>query len=169
MTATSSKHFTKKTQYTQARVVVEHESKPWTLLEFESLPASLATTRYNPRDGDNEEDDDFEVRRVQRRPPPPIPIGSTRRERIRGPRCECRPCKSKDSVSERYISAPFADYDSIDPNKVSELTDHQALLCMSHMFGFILKDRAYGQTHSSLINELRRLTQLRNRRYQRFE
>jgi hypothetical protein len=147
MMATVSKHRTKKEQYTQARVVVEHESKPWMLHDFESLPASMATKRYNPRDGDNEEDDDFEVRRAYRRPPPPIPIGSTRRERIRGPRCECRPCKSKDSVSERYISAPFSDYDSIDPKKVNELTDHQALLCMSHMFGFILKDRTYGKTH----------------------
>lgn len=44
---------------------------------------------------------------------------------------------------DTYISGTFSDYDSIDPKTRESLSDHQYLLFMSHMFGFILKDRTY--------------------------
>jgi hypothetical protein len=65
-------------------------------------------------------------------------------DRARGPRCECARCKSLESGTEKYISTTFSNYDKMDPNKTQGLSDHQALICMSHMFGFILKDRVYG-------------------------
>lgn len=42
------------------------------------------------------------------------------------------------------MSATYSDYDYIEPKSTASITDHQALLCMSHMFGFVLKDRKYG-------------------------
>lgn len=48
-------------------------------------------------------------------------------------------------MAENYVSATFSDYDDINPNRSQGLSDHQALLCMSHMFGFVLKDRAHGK------------------------
>ncbi|KAJ4292782.1 hypothetical protein N0V90_009445 [Kalmusia sp. IMI 367209] len=67
-------------KYNRARVVVEHQSLPWLLNEFES---------------------------------------------------------------NLSISTTFGDYDSIKPSQTEGLTDHQALVCMSHMFGFVLKERSY--------------------------
>lgn len=65
-------------------------------------------------------------------------------ERARAPRCECSKCANVGT--EKYVLSTFSDYDDIDPKKISELSEHQYMLCMSHMFGFILKDRAYGKS-----------------------
>ncbi len=67
-------------------------------------------------------------------------------ERARGPRCECNKCTDFNTLKERYISATFSDYDNIDPKETKNLSEHQYMLCMSHMFGFILKDRTYGNS-----------------------
>jgi hypothetical protein len=90
-------------------------------------------------------------------PPPPVPpsryrggsypgVGTTGGpgSRARVPRCECSQCKLVDSRKGTSISPTFSHYDSIDPGQVKGLSKHQALVCMSHMFGFVLKDRAYG-------------------------
>jgi hypothetical protein len=65
-------------------------------------------------------------------------------DRARAPRCKCSECGRIDAMTEKYIPATFSDYDNIDPNNTGELSDHQYMLCMSHMSGFILKDRVYG-------------------------
>ena len=71
-------------------------------------------------------------------------------ERARGPHCECSRCT--DPAKEKYLSVTFSDYDSIDPKKTADLSEHQYMLCMSHMFGFILKDRTYGKFAQNLVD-----------------
>jgi len=97
-------------------VVVEHESQPWDGSEFDLLFS------WNLNLGDTH-------------------IG----EKARTPRCECSSCTNFDTVKENCISVTFDDYDAIDPKETENLSEHQYLLCMSHMFGFVLKDRAYGE------------------------
>jgi hypothetical protein len=97
-------------------VVVEHESEPWNWRDSNSsLRWALGR------------DDTV--------------IG----EKARTPRCECSSCINFDTVKDNCISVTFGDYDAIDPKETENLSEHQYLLCMSHMFGFILKDRAYGE------------------------
>ncbi|KAI0903084.1 hypothetical protein F4823DRAFT_629696 [Ustulina deusta] len=102
-------------QYHQARVVIEHESQPWKKEEFCDMHKRLF---------ENDEKKD---------------IG----ERARAPCCKCRECRDIDTAAQKYISATFSDYDDIDPKEVGELSDHQYMIFLSHMFGFILKDRSY--------------------------
>lgn len=66
-------------------------------------------------------------------------------KRSRAPRCECQTCIDLDPTGTTYIATTFSDYDSINPRTPGGLSDHQYMLCMSHMFGFILKDRVYGK------------------------
>jgi hypothetical protein len=66
-------------------------------------------------------------------------------ERSRVPGCECAECEDLEGVKEEYIKTTFSDYDDINPRETNELSEHQYLLCMSHMFGFVLKDRTYGK------------------------
>ncbi|KAJ8131274.1 hypothetical protein O1611_g2355 [Lasiodiplodia mahajangana] len=102
-------------KYNQARVIVVHE------------PSSGDEWHSNQRDDssdDSEDEDD---------------IG----QRARAPRCECTACRDIDATAEKYISETFSDYDGIDPKDTNELSEHQYLICMSHMSGFILKDRNY--------------------------
>ncbi|KAI4863989.1 hypothetical protein F4820DRAFT_470922 [Hypoxylon rubiginosum] len=103
-------------KYNRARVVVEHESQPWERSEFRS------TSRWDLDD----DDDEVEIR-----------------ERVKTPHCECSSCTEVDARKELYISGTFSDYDNIDPKSSQTLSEHQCLVCMSHMFGFILKDRMY--------------------------
>ncbi|XXH00048.1 hypothetical protein Hte_006389 [Hypoxylon texense] len=103
-------------KYNRARVVVEHESQPWDRNEFRS------TSRWDL----DEDDEDIEIR-----------------ERVKTPHCECSSCTEVDARKELYISGTFSDYDNIDPKSSQTLSEHQCLVCMSHMFGFILKDRMY--------------------------
>lgn len=70
----------------------------------------------------------------------------------RAPRCECSQCQDLDTVKEEYPSVTFSDYDNIDPKETSMLSEHQYMLCMSHMFGFMLKDRSYGSLAQYLAN-----------------
>jgi hypothetical protein len=54
-------------------------------------------------------------------------------------------------VEQKYVSATFSDYDNIDPKVTKELSSHQYMLCMSHMYGFILKDRTYDKFVQHLV------------------
>ena len=65
-------------------------------------------------------------------------------ERARIPQCECKKCEDANIGQEVYVKPTFSDYDNIDPEMVKELSDHQYMLCASHMFGFILEDRVHG-------------------------
>ncbi|KAI1122776.1 hypothetical protein F5Y10DRAFT_253232 [Nemania abortiva] len=104
-------------KYNQARVIVVHEPQPW--------DDRRSNQKDNASNSDSSDDDDD--------------IG----QRARAPRCECTACKDIDATTEKYISETFSDYDNIDPKDVNELSEHQYLICMSHMSGFILKDRVY--------------------------
>jgi len=103
-------------------VVVEHESHPWDRKEFTGMSEwNLGIERPH--------------------------LG----ERARGPRCECSRCTDFATVEQKYVSATFSDYDNIDPKVTKELSSHQYMLCMSHMYGFILKDRTYGKFVQHLV------------------
>jgi hypothetical protein len=66
-------------------------------------------------------------------------------ERARIARCECGACldTSQRTENEVFLRDRFADFDNLDPKKLTALTDDQAFLCDSHMFGFVLKDRVH--------------------------
>lgn len=125
---------------------MEHQSAPWTLREFSGGRDWVLSMTENfgqvPRNNYG----------PPGRPPPP-PGNSSEYQgtglagpgsRARVPRCECFECKLVDSTKGASISLTFSNYDSLDPSQARGLSEHQALLCMSHMFGFILKDRTYG-------------------------
>ncbi|KAI0381093.1 hypothetical protein F5Y04DRAFT_281067 [Hypomontagnella monticulosa] len=105
-------------KYNRARVVVQHESQPWTTEDVRNaLPDRGLGYDMN---------------------------ASEIRERPRVPHCECRNCNQSNAGKETYASVIFGDYDDINPKRQqTTLSEHQALLCMSHMYGFILKDRVY--------------------------
>ncbi|KAI1155266.1 hypothetical protein F4825DRAFT_407951 [Nemania diffusa] len=111
-------------KYENARVIITHESQP----SDESPPSEereFKPSYRRPRDYDSDEEDDT--------------IG----QRARAPRCECSKCRDISNTTDKHIPATFSDYDNIDPNGATELSEHQYMLCMSHMSGFILKDRTY--------------------------
>ena len=66
-------------------------------------------------------------------------------QRARSPRCECSVCVALNVLKETYLPAVYSDYDSIDPEKDEHISDQKYLLCQSHMYGFVLKDRLYGK------------------------
>ncbi|XDG05324.1 hypothetical protein ABKA04_004939 [Annulohypoxylon sp. FPYF3050] len=103
-------------KYNRARVVVEHESRPWINEEFEDIYEwELDADEWKT-----------EIR-----------------ERAKTPHCECKSCNQTKLGQETYVTGTFSDYDDIDPKRSEPLTEHQSLICMSHMFGFVLKDRMY--------------------------
>ncbi|KAI1421819.1 hypothetical protein F5Y12DRAFT_787169 [Xylaria sp. FL1777] len=122
-------------QYNQARVVVEHETRPW-----ENETQVLVRTNTPPFKKSPWEKEEaggthrwlFENN-----------VGKVIGEGARAPCCKCSKCTEIDTAAQKYIPATFNDYDNIDPKEVSELSEHQYMLCLSHMYGFILKDRAY--------------------------
>jgi hypothetical protein len=111
-------------------VVVEHRSLPWTTEEFRSmvewdLSSHCGITACSLcRDSKHI-------------------IG----ERARSPQCGCIKCENS-SAKEMYLATTFSDYEKIDPKVTKELSDHQYMLCASHLFGFVLKDRTYGELES---------------------
>lgn len=104
-------------------MVVEHESRPWINEEFEDIYEwELDADEWKT-----------EIR-----------------ERAKTPHCECKSCNQTKPGQETYVTGTFSDYDDIDPKRSQPLTEHQALICMSHMFGFVLKDRMYGMCLSTI-------------------
>lgn len=107
-------------QYNRVRVIVEHESQPWAhSLSFMSSKNGLQMDSLSMS------------------------------SRSRAPRCECRVCTDFESTKEKYLPTTFSDYDGIDPAKTPEFSEHQAFLCMRFMYGFILKERVYGESRLS--------------------
>ena len=79
-------------------------------------------------------------------PPPPDAHGSPIvGESLRVASCECKDCQDHASSKETYLQLKFNDYKEIDPAAEAELTEHQYSIMPSHMFAFVLNDRAYGQ------------------------
>ncbi|KAF2967356.1 hypothetical protein GQX73_g6226 [Xylaria multiplex] len=122
-------------QYNHARVVVEHESQPWTKEEPDAPYRSLFEGEAERAIGRKP----INIRGISRGVTEEEPIG----ERARAPCCKCRKCRDIDTAAQKYISAAFSDYDNIDPKEANELSEHQYMLFLSHVFGFILKDRTY--------------------------
>lgn len=110
-------------QFNQTRVVVDHTSQPWNLEEIRGEPYA--------------DDPIQEIYDVE--------LG----EQTRIARCPCQSCEAKHAGLNRVERRPFDDYDDIDLTSKKTLTDHQYLLCWSHVFGFVLKDRAWGEWHPS--------------------
>ncbi|RYC65182.1 hypothetical protein CHU98_g1061 [Xylaria longipes] len=100
-------------KYNRARVIIEHESQPWNRIGFT---------------GPDDSKDSW---------PRGMPLAMD----PRGPE-ERRERLELDPMYTWYLVS-FSDYDKINPKDTSELSEHQYMLCMSHMFGFILKDRTY--------------------------
>jgi hypothetical protein len=113
-------------KYNRARVVVEHESQPWT-------DKDLVAPVYNCDVGDVH-----------------YPPG----QRARAALCECHRCTDLANIKEIYIHAAFSNYDAIDPKTTTELSEHQYLLCAPYMYGFILKDRTYGNFTHNLVRRM---------------
>ncbi|KAI1174267.1 hypothetical protein F4777DRAFT_554436 [Nemania sp. FL0916] len=118
-------------QYTRARVVVQHDAE-----DMKDYDAEELEERYSD-DGDPMEHGKRYFGSGY--PKAKRTIG----DRARAPRCRCNDCERIYAVTEKYIPTTFSDYDNIDPKKVEGLSEHQYMLCMSHMDAFILKDREY--------------------------
>ncbi|RAR16577.1 P-loop containing nucleoside triphosphate hydrolase protein [Stemphylium lycopersici] len=100
--------------YKQARVVVEHATRPWVGLELENnhhIPKSASEN-----------------------------IQSS----IRIKRCECKDCREASDTQEVYEKEPFSDYHDIIPSESTVLGRSHFKIMASHMYGFMLKDREYG-------------------------
>jgi hypothetical protein len=67
-------------------------------------------------------------------------------DRARAPGCSCHKCNNHRTAKQIYTLVTYASYDSIDLNGVTELSRHQYLICPSHVWAFILKDRIYGKS-----------------------
>jgi hypothetical protein len=121
-------------QYERARCVVDHVRGP------------VSTRNTRKPEG-------FQVP-----PPPPPPFyGSVGTDRklgagARRPRCRCDTCETAYLETTNYVMLTFANYDDINPRETKELTEHQYLICYSHLFGFILKDRVFRKLFSELPN-----------------
>lgn len=143
----NSQHSTKVNQYKRARVVVEHASSPWSdgaiwgsTLDHH-MPTSKASDSAIPARMPSSSPFGFPPP-----PPPPPPQGPPIvGESLRVASCECKDCQEQASSKETYLQLKFNAYKEIDPRKDEELTEHQYSIMPSHMFAFVLNDRAYGQ------------------------
>ena len=59
-------------------------------------------------------------------------------------RCECKDCRVSFDLQETYDKKRFSDYLDIVPSEIEALERQQYKVMASHMFAFVLKDRAYG-------------------------
>jgi hypothetical protein len=77
-------------------------------------------------------------------PPPPLEGVPTAENSIRLAPCECSDCKVLACSQETYARLTFSEYRKFIPARQTDLSEHQCSLLPSHMFAFILNDRAYG-------------------------
>ncbi|KAJ6031075.1 ATPase AAA-type core [Penicillium herquei] len=63
--------------------------------------------------------------------------------RTRQALCPCATCKAKGPAQHDVERRLFDNYDSIDLGSDDVITDHQYLLCWSHVYAYVLKDRAW--------------------------
>ncbi|KAJ5554089.1 ATPase AAA-type core [Penicillium frequentans] len=104
-------------RYNHARVVIDHTSQPWKLDRFENEPNARAPI-------ENLED---------------VELG----ERTRKAQCQCETCEADSANKNNVQRRAFDDYDKIDLNSPGALTDQQYVLCWSHVYGYVLNDRAW--------------------------
>ncbi|KAL4904347.1 hypothetical protein BDW74DRAFT_154633 [Aspergillus multicolor] len=105
--------------YHKARAVVDHGSQPWTL---DNVKDSKEV--FNP------------VASVH---------GVELNEYTRIPKCPCQTCDEKEAQQEDMglLRRKFDDYDEINLQETAVLTDHQYMLCPTHVYGAILKDNIW--------------------------
>ncbi|KAJ5614475.1 ATPase AAA-type core [Penicillium herquei] len=63
--------------------------------------------------------------------------------RTRKPTCPCATCKANGPTQHDVERRLFDNYDTIDLHGQEVITDHQYLLCWSHVYAYVLKDRAW--------------------------
>lgn len=67
-------------------------------------------------------------------------------QHTRVPACSCPICANISRGSEKlYRRVIFDDYDEISLDLEQGLTEHQYLLCFSHVYAYALQDRVWGQ------------------------
>lgn len=62
----------------------------------------------------------------------------------RAPSCQCAVCAAATSET-LYQRVAFDDYDDINIDSTTELTEHQYFLCWSHVYAYALQDRLWGK------------------------
>ncbi|PYH96949.1 P-loop containing nucleoside triphosphate hydrolase protein [Aspergillus ellipticus CBS 707.79] len=115
--------------FTRARVVIDHTSQPWHLNEVLGQ-----SHRFIPCEQPYE-----------------IELGS----RTRVPKCPCKRCEAKEIHQHTFQRRRFDDYDNIQLSSSTTLTDHQYSLCWSHVYAFVLKDRAWDILDVATLTEPR--------------
>ncbi|KAJ5884802.1 ATPase AAA-type core [Penicillium taxi] len=100
--------------FNQARVVIDHQSLPWNSIDDPNAHTPC---------------ENF--------------VGYELGERTRTARCPCQSCETKNPRKNGVERRVFDDYDDIDLSSRETLDDHQYLLCWSHVYGFVLKDRVW--------------------------
>jgi hypothetical protein len=136
---TGPSSFIRAKKYNQARVMVDHTSRPWEE-EVEREP-----DKHLPGVGDDES------------------LGTN----TRFPACPCAICSSGDNNAEKLFQRlKFDDYDEIPLDTDLKLTEHQYFLCYSHVYAFVLQDRIWGKSVFYIAIGLRQivLTSVRSRR-----
>lgn len=81
---------------------------------------------------------------------------------IRTPRCECSVCEEELQHKPHLTHQQrprFADYDDLQVN-LDKMTDHQYSLCDSHVFGYILNDRTWGNLDLNVPKHCHELTKV---------
>lgn len=63
----------------------------------------------------------------------------------RTPACQCPNCVAKRIRTRETQRIELDGYEEIKLSAETELTEHQYLLCWSHVYGFLLKDREWGK------------------------
>ncbi|KAJ5178623.1 ATPase AAA-type core [Penicillium coprophilum] len=113
--------------FNRTRVVVDHTSQPWKLDEIASEKHAHCPIAelYN------------------------VELG----QRTREPRCVCKTCEANSLRQHGTQRRIFDDYDNIDLSSVLTLTDHQYLLCWSHVYAYVLKDRVWDVLEVSNLRE----------------
>ncbi|KAL4957591.1 hypothetical protein BDW69DRAFT_180514 [Aspergillus filifer] len=103
-------------KFNRERVVVDHTAEPWNSDSVKNHPS---------------EEVYFPITTVHG-----IELG----EDVRIPKCPCQSCDDKETQHQGLQRRTFDDYDQIDLEQKATLTDHQYMLCPSHVYGVLLKD-----------------------------
>ncbi|KAJ5774987.1 ATPase AAA-type core [Penicillium paradoxum] len=102
--------------FNQTRVVIDHTSQPWkTELSYDENAYEPITAVYD------------------------VELG----QRTRVPQCLCKTCETNSLRQHLIRRRRFDEYDNIKLNPDITLTDHQYMLCWSHVYAYVLKDRAW--------------------------
>lgn len=98
--------------------MIDHTSQPWKLEKFEKEP--------NARDPVETQWD--------------VELG----ERTRKAQCPCETCEADNANKNNVQRREFDDYDNVNLGSRGTLTEQQYILCWSHVYGYVLSDRAWG-------------------------